>query len=88
MVSKVMGIGLTGLEGYAVEIETDMRRSETDIIEIVGLPDTAVREAKNRIKTALSNSGFHLPDVFADAAGNSFGRGKDSAAFGKVGFPW
>ena len=63
MVSKVMGIGLTGLEGYAVEIETDMRRSETDIIEIVGLPDTAVREAKNRIKTALSNSGFHLPDV-------------------------
>ena len=58
-----MGIGLTVLEGYALEIETDMRRSETDIIEIVGLPDTAVREAKNRIKTALSNSGFHLPDV-------------------------
>lgn len=63
MVSKVMGIGLTGLEGYAVEVETDIRRSETDTVDIVGLPDAAVKEAKNRIKTALSNSGFHLPDV-------------------------
>lgn len=63
MVSKVMGIGLAGLDGYAVEVETDLRRSQTDITDIVGLPDTAVREAKNRIRTALSNSGFHLPDV-------------------------
>lgn len=63
MVSKVMGIGLSGLDGYAVEVETDLRRSDTDAVDIVGLPDAAVREAKNRIKTALSNSGFHLPDI-------------------------
>lgn len=64
MVSKVNSIGLSGLDGFAVEVETDMHRAANEGIEVVGLPDAAVKEARNRIKTALINSGFHLPDVY------------------------
>lgn len=58
MVSKIKTIGLNGLDGYEIEVETDVSRGEETKIDIVGLPDNAVKEAKERIRTALKNSGF------------------------------
>ena len=62
MVSKGISIGLNGLDGFITEIETDCRREESTDIEIVGLPDTTIKEAKERVKSALYNSGFIISD--------------------------
>jgi len=63
MVSNVKSIGLFGLEGYEVDVETDITIDEHLSIDIIGLPDAAVKEARERIDSALKNSGFHLPKV-------------------------
>jgi len=60
MISKVISGALFGLEGYIITVETDMY-SALPGIEIVGLPDTAVKESKERVKSAIKNSGFSLP---------------------------
>jgi magnesium chelatase family protein len=49
-----------GFEGDIVEVEIDLRRSIPGM-EIVGLPDGAVREARERVRVAIKNSGFHYP---------------------------
>ena len=64
MVSKVNSIGLIGLEGYVLEVETDIHSAFNPGMEVVGLPDTAVKEARDRIKSALNNSGYTLPECF------------------------
>ena len=63
MVAKVSAIGLNGIEGYAVEVEADFRMEEKMAIGIVGLPDTAMKEARDRIRSAIQNSGFFLPEA-------------------------
>lgn len=63
MISSVKSIGLTGLDGFVVDVETDISTSDNLNIEIIGLPDAAVKESKERINTALKNSGYHLPNV-------------------------
>ncbi len=60
MLAKVKSIVLTGLESQMVEIETDTS-SELPAFIIVGLPDTAIQEAKERVKFAIKNSGFIFP---------------------------
>lgn len=55
MLSKVKSMALHGLEGYLVDVEIDVS-SGLPYWEIVGLPDTSVREAKERVKTAIKNS--------------------------------
>lgn len=61
VVSKVRAVGLNGLDGYAIEVETDVSRSADETkIDIVGLPDNAVREAKERLRAALKNSGYGI----------------------------
>ena len=56
MISKVISGALFGLEGYIITVETDMY-SALPGIEIVGLPDTAVKESKERVRSAIRNSG-------------------------------
>lgn len=60
MPSKLLSVELHGLEGFLVEIEVD-RRSGRPIFTIVGLPDAAVQEAKERVTSAVKNSGFDFP---------------------------
>ena len=60
MLSKVLSYGLTGIEGYLLQIETDIIGGVPGF-EIVGLGDTAVKEAKDRVKSAIRNSGFEYP---------------------------
>ncbi|MBQ4323216.1 MAG: YifB family Mg chelatase-like AAA ATPase [Clostridia bacterium] len=63
MVAKVCAIGLSGIEGYSVEVEADFRMGDKLSIGIVGLPDTAMKEARDRVRSAIQNSGFFLPEA-------------------------
>ena len=58
--AKVNSCGITGIDGYLLDVETDIVRGLPGI-DIVGLPDTAIKESKERIKSALKNSDFELP---------------------------
>ncbi len=60
MVTKVLSIGVMGIDGYKVEVEVDIRRGLPSF-SIVGLPDSAVKESKERVRAALGNSGFEFP---------------------------
>lgn len=60
MLSKVLSMSLEGLNGYLVEIQSDVS-SGLPTFDIVGLPDIRVKEAKERVKTAIKNSGMEFP---------------------------
>ncbi len=60
MLAKVTGFALNGLEGYKVDIEVDTHNGLPSF-EIVGLPDAAVKEARERVRSAVKNSGRTFP---------------------------
>ncbi|NLK85950.1 MAG: YifB family Mg chelatase-like AAA ATPase [Clostridiaceae bacterium] len=60
MYSKIKSCGLMGIDGYIVEVETDIS-SGIPAFDIVGLGDTAIREARERVRSAIKNSGFEFP---------------------------
>ena len=60
MVSQVTTAVLTGLNTTKVTVETDMNNSLPGVV-VVGLPDTAVSEAKERVRSAIKNSGYPFP---------------------------
>ena len=55
MLSKVTSFGLKGIEGFAVDVETDVINSLPGVA-IVGLPDAAINEARARVRSAIKNS--------------------------------
>lgn len=59
MLSKVNSMALLGLEGYLIDVQVDVSNG-MPCWEIVGLPDTSVKEAKERVKTAIKNSGYEI----------------------------
>ncbi len=60
MVSSVFSAGLSGIEGFPVTVECDQLNTLTGF-ELVGLPDLAVKEAKERVRTACTSSGYPFP---------------------------
>lgn len=60
MLSKIKSCGLMGIDGYIVEVETDISNGIPGF-EIVGLADVAVKESKERVKAAIKNTGFEFP---------------------------
>ncbi len=62
MISKVYSAGLSGVNGFPVTIECSVQ-NRMEKFDIVGLPDAAVRESKERIVSAAENSGFAFPDA-------------------------
>lgn len=60
MYAKVTSAGLFGLNACPVQVETDIARGLPNF-EVVGLPDAAVRESRDRVKAALKNCGFEVP---------------------------
>lgn len=60
MLSKVTSFGLNGLEGYIVNVEVDISNG-LPTYDIVGLGDTAIKESKYRVKSAIKNSTFQFP---------------------------
>ncbi|WP_066647604.1 YifB family Mg chelatase-like AAA ATPase [Christensenella timonensis] len=60
MLAKVLSFGLKGIEGYPVLVETDVYNG-LPAYELVGLGDTAIKESKERVRSAIKNSGFEYP---------------------------
>ncbi len=60
MLSKVKTAAVIGLEGYLVDVEVDIS-SGLPAMTIVGLADTAVQEARERVRAAIRNSGYTFP---------------------------
>ena len=60
MLSKVISFALCGLEGVPVEVETDINKGLVSY-DLVGLPDAAVKESKERVRSAVKNSAMHFP---------------------------
>jgi magnesium chelatase family protein len=59
-VARTHSIALVGVEGHPVEIESDIENGLPGLL-LVGLPDTALREARDRIRAAIINSGEQWP---------------------------
>lgn len=60
MLAKVAGFALSGLDGYKVDVEIDINAGLPKV-EIIGLPDTAIKESAERVTSAVKNSGYHFP---------------------------
>jgi magnesium chelatase family protein len=60
MLAKIMSVAIVGLEGEIVEVEVDSARGLPKVL-IVGLPDTAVQESRQRVYSAVRNAGFSFP---------------------------
>ena len=60
MVVRVKSMGLFGMDAYEVSVETDISKGMSSF-EIVGLPDAAIKESRERVKAAIRNSGFEFP---------------------------
>lgn len=60
MLSKIQSLGINGIDGFLVTVECDVSTSVPSF-EVVGLPDAAVKEAKERVRSAIRNSGFEFP---------------------------
>ncbi len=60
VLSRLQCVSLIGLEAVPVDVEVDLVKTDKMSLVIVGLPDTAIRESKDRVLTAVKNSGFNL----------------------------
>ena len=61
MYCAVASLGLSGIDSYPVTVEVNLRRG-LPRFDVVGLPDAAVKESKDRVRAALGNLGFGFPD--------------------------
>ena len=60
MISKLSSTALYGIDGFVVDVETDISNGLPGF-DIVGLPDAAVKESKERIRAAIKNTGLAMP---------------------------
>ena len=61
MSSKIISAAVVGLDAELVEVEADISNNPLGAFIIVGLPDTAVSESRERVRSAIKNSGFNFP---------------------------
>ncbi len=62
MLAKVLSGATIGLDGVPIEVEVDVANRGFPTFTIVGLPNKAIDEAKERVRTAIVNAGFAMPD--------------------------
>lgn len=60
MIAKILGYALTGLKGMPVDVEVDVNNGIPSF-DVVGLGDTAIKESKERVRSAIKNSGRQIP---------------------------
>ncbi|MBR5523965.1 MAG: YifB family Mg chelatase-like AAA ATPase [Clostridia bacterium] len=60
MFASLKSMGLRGIDGFMVEVEADLSQGLPGF-DVVGLPDAAVRESRDRVRSALKNAGFTYP---------------------------
>ena len=63
MLAKVCSQAVYGVDAFAVDVEVDVVRAPEAVFNIVGLPDAAVKESKDRVRAALTNSNFFCPNA-------------------------
>jgi magnesium chelatase family protein len=61
VLAKVLSCAVIGLDVELVQVEVDIAHG-LERVTMVGLPDTAVRESSERVRAAITNSGFHFPN--------------------------
>ena len=61
MIVKVLSSAVVGIDSFPVDVEVDISRGLPQF-STVGLPDTAVKESRDRIKAAMKNSGYPFPE--------------------------
>ena len=60
MFAGLKSMGLRGIDGFMVDVEADLSQGLPGF-DVVGLPDTAVRESRDRVRAAMKNAGFTYP---------------------------
>lgn len=60
MISKIKSFGINGIDGYVVDVEIDINTGLPSYI-LVGLPDASIKESKERVQSAIKNSGLKFP---------------------------
>ncbi|MFH2219582.1 MAG: YifB family Mg chelatase-like AAA ATPase [Pseudomonadota bacterium] len=60
MLAKILSSAVIGIDAYLVEVEVDIAKG-LPVFTTVGLPETAVKESKERVKAAINNSGYAFP---------------------------
>src|ERR1700686_5162027 len=61
MLFKTLSAAVFGIDAYLVEVEVDVGSGRMGDFNVVGLPDIAVKESRERVKAALRNCGFDYP---------------------------
>ena len=61
MLFKTISASVYGIDAHCVEVEVDVGSARVQDFNVVGLPDNAVKESRERIKSALRNCGFEFP---------------------------
>ncbi|MBI5639610.1 MAG: ATP-binding protein [Nitrospirae bacterium] len=61
MLSKVLSASVVGIEAFSVEVEVDISNRGLPHFSMVGLPDAAVKESRDRVRASLKNIGFNFP---------------------------
>src|SRR5260370_7949247 len=65
MLFKTLSASVYGIDAYLVEVEVDVGSARMTDFNVVGLPDNAVKESRDRIKSPLRNCGFQFPHCHA-----------------------
>ncbi len=58
--ARAYAVGLVGLDGHLVEVEADLAQGLPGLT-VIGLPDAALAEARDRVRAAIVNTGFSWP---------------------------
>src|ERR1700740_2743517 len=61
MLFKTLSASVYGIDAYPVQVEVDVGSARMNDFNVVGLPDNAVKESRERIKSALRNCGYEFP---------------------------
>ncbi len=61
MLAKITSCALVGLDGVLVDVEVDVHPGQVGVIDIVGLPDAAIQESRQRVRSAIQNSNLSFP---------------------------
>ena len=63
MLSRILSFGNICMQCYPITVECDTVSAMTEVTDIVGLPDAAVRESKERVRAAINNTGLCFPSA-------------------------
>ncbi len=63
MLAKIKSCAVVGLDGVPIDVEVDVHAGLAGIIDIVGLPDAAIQESRQRVRAAISNSLLSYPST-------------------------